>query len=74
QIDARCYYRVPTHEQPAMRGVAPDGELPGTDLAARTNVAIPISPVLDETQARAVVTAIRGHLAARPASVGTSSA
>lgn len=65
-IDARCYYRVPTHEQPAMREFAPDEELPGTALAARTNVAIPISPVLDEAQAQEVVAAVRGHLTGRP--------
>jgi dTDP-4-amino-4,6-dideoxygalactose transaminase len=71
-IGARRCYRVPTHEQPGMREFAPDRQLPGTELAARTNVAIPISPVLGETQANEVVDAVRGHLAASPLAVGTS--
>jgi len=70
-IGARCYYRVATHQQPAMREFAPDRQLPGTELAARTNLAIPISPVLDEEQAHEVVDAARSHLAARPLAVGT---
>jgi dTDP-4-amino-4,6-dideoxygalactose transaminase len=56
-IGARSYYRVPAHLQPAMRDYAPAVELPGTAEAARTNLAIPISPVLDRTQAEEVVAA-----------------
>jgi dTDP-3-amino-3,4,6-trideoxy-alpha-D-glucose transaminase len=55
-IGARSYYRVPAHKQPAMRewgGV----ELPGTDEAARTHLAIPMSPVLSRAQADEVVAA-----------------
>jgi dTDP-4-amino-4,6-dideoxygalactose transaminase len=63
QIGARTYYRVPTHEQPGMREFPPAVELPGTELAARTNIAIPISPVLDEHAAAEVVAAVRDHLA-----------
>ena len=33
--------------------------LPGTEIAARTNLAIPISPVLDAAQADEVVDAVR---------------
>ncbi len=73
-IGARCYYRVPTHEQPAMREFAPDHALPGTDRAARTNVAIPISPVLNQAQADEIVDAARGHLAGCPLAIGTSAA
>jgi dTDP-4-amino-4,6-dideoxygalactose transaminase len=62
-IGARGYYRVATHEQPAMRAFAPSVPLPGTEEAARTNLAIPISPVLSEAQVSEVVTAARGHLA-----------
>jgi len=58
-IGARPYYRTPVHEQPAMREFAPSRPLPGTELAARTNLAIPISPVLSEAQAREVVQAVR---------------
>jgi dTDP-3-amino-3,4,6-trideoxy-alpha-D-glucose transaminase len=70
EIEARCYYRVATHEQPAMREFAPTVPLPGTELASRTNVAIPISPVLSKAQTQEVVHAARAHL--RPAAVGSS--
>ena len=49
---------MPTHLQPAMRDYAPDGELPGTEEAARTHLAIPMSPVLSREQADAVVAAV----------------
>ncbi len=62
-IEARGYYRRPSHQQPAMREFAPPRELPGTELAARTNVAIPISPVLDAAAVREVVDGVRAHLA-----------
>jgi len=54
----RAYYRVPVHRQPAMAewgGV----QLPGTDEAARTNLALPMSPVLSPDQAEEVVAAVR---------------
>jgi dTDP-4-amino-4,6-dideoxygalactose transaminase len=54
-IGARSYYRTPVHRQPPMRT---DIELPGTEEAARTNLALPISPVLSEEQAREVVAAV----------------
>jgi dTDP-4-amino-4,6-dideoxygalactose transaminase len=63
-IEARSYYQVPVHAQPAMRAYAPDVELPGTALAARTNLALPISPVLDADSVREVVAAVRQRLAA----------
>jgi dTDP-4-amino-4,6-dideoxygalactose transaminase len=56
-IGARPYYRVPAHLQPAMREYAPTVELPGTEEAARTHLAIPMSPVLSAEQAAAVVAA-----------------
>jgi dTDP-4-amino-4,6-dideoxygalactose transaminase len=58
-IGARAYYRVPAHRQPAMRPWAPGGDLPGTDEAARTHLAVPMSPVLDREQAAEVVAAVR---------------
>jgi dTDP-4-amino-4,6-dideoxygalactose transaminase len=61
-IAARGYYRVPVHEQPPMREYAPPAALPGTREAARTNLAIPISPVLSPGQVDEVVSAVRGHL------------
>jgi dTDP-4-amino-4,6-dideoxygalactose transaminase len=58
-IGTRAYYRAPAHEQPAMREFAPAVPLPGTDEAARTNVALPMSPVLRADQAAEVVAAVR---------------
>jgi dTDP-3-amino-3,4,6-trideoxy-alpha-D-glucose transaminase len=50
----RGYYRVPVHRQPA---IAADVELPATEEAARTNVALPMGPELTEDQVRTVVAA-----------------
>ena len=59
-VGTKAYYRVPAHEQPAMREWAPAaGALPGTDEAARTHLAIPMSPVLDSSQVAEVVSAAR---------------
>src|ERR1700691_1043583 len=46
-VGHKAYYRTPIHRQEAMRawvGGSPD--LPGTEEAARTHLAIPMSPVL----------------------------
>jgi dTDP-3-amino-3,4,6-trideoxy-alpha-D-glucose transaminase len=58
-IGCKAYYRVPLHRQTAMRPWS-DVELPGTDEAARTHLAIPMSPVLTLEQAAEVVAAVRG--------------
>ena len=58
-IGHKAYYRVPAHRQPAMAPYAPAGELPGTEAAARTHLAIPMSPVLSRAQADEVVAAVR---------------
>jgi dTDP-3-amino-3,4,6-trideoxy-alpha-D-glucose transaminase len=58
-IGCRAYYRTPVHEQPSMRAWGEGLELPGTEEAARTHLAIPISPVLSREQAEQVVGAIR---------------
>jgi dTDP-3-amino-3,4,6-trideoxy-alpha-D-glucose transaminase len=55
-IGHKAYYRRPIHRQPAMLC---ELELPGTDEAARTHLAIPMSAVLDRAQADAVVAALR---------------
>ena len=57
-IGCKAYYRVPLHRQTAMRQWS-DVDLPGTDEAARTHLAIPMSPVLTLEQAAEVVTAVR---------------
>jgi dTDP-4-amino-4,6-dideoxygalactose transaminase len=67
-VGARGYYRVPTHEQPAMREFRPAVALPGTEEAARTNLAIPMSPVLSEVQIEEVVSATRLHFSSTPVS------
>jgi dTDP-4-amino-4,6-dideoxygalactose transaminase len=58
-IGARAYYRAPAHEQPAMREFPPAVPLPGTEEAARTNLALPMSPVLGAEQVAEVVAAVR---------------
>ncbi len=55
-IGHKAYYRRPIHRQPAM---VCELDLPGTDEAARTHLAIPMSAVLDRAQADAVVAALR---------------
>jgi dTDP-4-amino-4,6-dideoxygalactose transaminase len=65
-IGHKAYYRVPTHLQPAMREYAPAGPLPGTDEAARTHLAIPMSPVLSREQAAEVAAAVRDAGLGRP--------
>jgi dTDP-4-amino-4,6-dideoxygalactose transaminase len=58
-VEARGYYRVPLHRQPAMAPyVAGVGPLPVTDALAAQNIALPISPVLTDEQAREVVTTL----------------
>src|SRR6185436_17837221 len=56
-IGSAAYYRVPAHLQPALREFAPRVELAGTEEAARTNLAIPMSPVLTRAQAEEIVAA-----------------
>jgi len=58
-IGQKVYYRVPAHRQPAMAQWGAGVELPATEELARTHVAIPMSPVLTEEQAREVVSAAR---------------
>ncbi len=58
-IQARGYYRTPLHRQPSMASYA-DGAaaFAATDELARTNLALPMSPVLGAEQAEQVVAAI----------------
>jgi dTDP-4-amino-4,6-dideoxygalactose transaminase len=58
QIGCRAYYRTPVHRQPAMRQWGLGVELPATEQAARTHLAIPMSPVLTREQADQVVQTI----------------
>jgi len=61
-VQARGYYRTPVHRQPAMAPFAQGLELPVTEELARTNLALPMGPALEENQAREVVQAIATFL------------
>jgi dTDP-4-amino-4,6-dideoxygalactose transaminase len=61
EIGCKAYYRTPVHRQVAMREWGADVELPVTDDAAHTHVAIPMSPVLTRNHADKVVAAVRGR-------------
>jgi dTDP-3-amino-3,4,6-trideoxy-alpha-D-glucose transaminase len=63
-IGHKAYYRTPVHRQEAMRAWSDESlNLPGTEEAARTHLAIPMSPVLTRAQADEVVAVIRAaHL------------
>jgi dTDP-4-amino-4,6-dideoxygalactose transaminase len=57
-IQSRAYYRTPIHRQPAMERYGAGVELPVTDELARTNLALPMSPVLGPDVAAEVVEAV----------------
>jgi dTDP-3-amino-3,4,6-trideoxy-alpha-D-glucose transaminase len=59
EIGHKAYYRTPVHRQAAMRAWGAGVELPATEEAARTHLAIPLSPVLTREQVDEVVTAAR---------------
>jgi dTDP-3-amino-3,4,6-trideoxy-alpha-D-glucose transaminase len=61
-VQARGYYRTPIHRQPAMARWGADVNLPVTDELARTNLALPISPVLSEEHVLEVTSAIASAL------------
>jgi dTDP-4-amino-4,6-dideoxygalactose transaminase len=58
-IEARSYYRVPVHRQPAMKEFGAGAELPGTELAAATNFALPMGPALQRSEVGEVVNTLR---------------
>ena len=61
-IGQKAYYRVPVHRQPAMAPWGAGADLPATDEVARTHLAIPMSPVLEASQAAEVTGAVRDAL------------
>jgi dTDP-4-amino-4,6-dideoxygalactose transaminase len=71
-VQARGYYRTPVHRQPAMARWGAGIELPATDALARTNLAIPMSPVLSPEQGQEVAAAIRAALAPMQAATAGS--
>ncbi len=68
EVGHKAYYRTPVHRQPPMLEWGAATELPATDHAARTHLAIPMSPVLTAQQAEDVVAA-----ATDPSSILSSS-
>ena len=58
-VQARSYYRTPTHRQAAMTRYA-GAELPVTDDVAERNLALPMGPELTAEQAEAVAAALAG--------------
>jgi dTDP-3-amino-3,4,6-trideoxy-alpha-D-glucose transaminase len=63
QIGHKPYYRTPVHLQESMRAWGVGAQLPATEHAARTHLAIPMSPVLTAEQAAQVTEILRGALA-----------
>ena len=67
-VQSRAYYRTPLHRQAAMARYAPSSDLlPATEELARTNLAVPMSPVLHADQAREVVAALADVSSSVPA-------
>ncbi len=62
-IGHKPYYRTPVHRQEAMRSWGKAVQLPGTEHAAATHLAIPMSAVLTRAQAEEVVAGARGAAA-----------
>ncbi|HSZ69056.1 MAG TPA: DegT/DnrJ/EryC1/StrS family aminotransferase [Solirubrobacteraceae bacterium] len=62
-IGHKPYYRVPIHLQESMRAWGTGAQLPATEHAARTHLAIPMSPVLTREQAAEVTTVVHESLA-----------
>jgi dTDP-4-amino-4,6-dideoxygalactose transaminase len=58
-IGCKPYYRTPVHRQAPMRMWGDGVQLPATEHAARTHLAIPMSPTLTRAQAEEVVAAVR---------------
>jgi dTDP-3-amino-3,4,6-trideoxy-alpha-D-glucose transaminase len=57
-VGARAYYRVPVHRQPSMARFAAGGpDLPGTEEAARTGLALPMGTGLTDEAVGEVVAA-----------------
>ena len=59
-IGNRIYYRTPTHRQPPMLQFAGDDlDLPATDEASRTTIALPMSSTLSAEDAAEIVSVLR---------------
>jgi dTDP-3-amino-3,4,6-trideoxy-alpha-D-glucose transaminase len=58
-IGHKPYYRTPVHRQPSMLSWGAAAELPATEHAATTHLAIPMSAVLTRAQVEEVVAVVR---------------
>jgi dTDP-3-amino-3,4,6-trideoxy-alpha-D-glucose transaminase len=58
-VGHKAYYRTPVHLQEPMRAWGAGAELPATEHAAGTHLAIPMSPVLSREQVAEVAAAAR---------------
>jgi dTDP-4-amino-4,6-dideoxygalactose transaminase len=61
-VESRAYYAIPLHRQPALRGFAPAGELPGAERVAASSLSLPMGPALSRSQVEAVLEAARAAL------------
>ncbi len=61
EVGCKAYYRTPVHRQEAMRRWGEGVDLPATEYAAQTHLAIPMSPLLTREQADEVVAALRAE-------------
>jgi dTDP-4-amino-4,6-dideoxygalactose transaminase len=63
-IEARGYYRTPSHRQPALEPYVPRAHsLPATEELARTNLAVPMGPMLRRSEVEEVVAGVQRVLA-----------
>jgi dTDP-4-amino-4,6-dideoxygalactose transaminase len=65
-IGTRSYYRTPVHRQPAMERWGAGADLPGTEQAARENLALPMGPAYGTDVAQAVFTALQQGVSPDP--------
>jgi dTDP-4-amino-4,6-dideoxygalactose transaminase len=63
-IEARPYYTVPLHRQPALRDYAPTGALAGAERCAEQCLALPMGPSLTREQVETVASIALGAAAA----------
>jgi dTDP-3-amino-3,4,6-trideoxy-alpha-D-glucose transaminase len=61
-IEGRACYPTPVHRQPAMQAFARDVDLPGTEIAAASSLALPMGPSHGPEVARSVVEALHQSL------------
>ncbi|HEY7590831.1 MAG TPA: DegT/DnrJ/EryC1/StrS family aminotransferase [Candidatus Limnocylindrales bacterium] len=62
-VGADIYYPIPVHRQPYIRERGIPAELPVTDRAAATTLALPIFPGLTDAEQRQVIEALRAAIA-----------